>query len=105
MLNPFTQCNRLTLLLLGLLEHLLDDLLLLDQEGTDNAVLNAAGASRSTVGALDGLLGAGNLGVLAGAEGWDTLELGTAVLGTVNNKPRHPSRSDLHRTWGQYPSS
>jgi hypothetical protein len=84
--------------LLGLLEDLLDDLLLLDQESTDNAVLNAAGASRSTVGALDGLLGAGDLGVLAGAEGWDTLELGTAVLRTVNNEPMFPSRSNLHRT-------
>ena len=69
MLNPFTQCNRLTLLLLGLLEDLLDDLLLLDQESTDDTVLDAAGASRSTVGALDGLLGLGDLGVLAGAEG------------------------------------
>jgi hypothetical protein len=105
MLNPFTQCNRLTLLLLGLLEDLLDDLLLLDQESTDDAVLDAAGASRSTVGALDGLLGAGNLGVLAGAEGWDTLELGTAVLRTVNSRPVHASRSNLHRTWGQCPSS
>ena len=80
MLNPIIlQRNRLTLLLLGLLEHLLDDLLLLDQESTDNAVLNAVGASRSAVSALDGLLGAGNLGVLAGAEGGDTLELGTTV--------------------------
>ena len=88
MLNPFThQCNRLTLLLLGLLEHLLDDLLLLDQESTDDAVLDAAGASRSTVGALDGLLGAGNLGVLAGTEGGNTLELGTAVLQFVNSRP------------------
>lgn len=91
--------------MLGLLEDLLDDLLLLDQESTDDAVLDAAGASRSTVGALDGLLGAGDLGVLAGAEGWDTLELGTAVLQTVNNKALYPSESDLHRTWGQYPSS
>ena len=71
--------------MLGLLEHLLDNLLLLNQESTDNAVLDAVGASRSTVGALDGLLGAGNLGVLAGAEGGNTLELGTAVLGIVNS--------------------
>lgn len=88
MLNPLIlQRNRLTLLLLGLLEHLLDDLLLLDQESTDDAVLNAVGASRSAVGALDGLLGAGNLGVLAGAEGGNTLELGTAVLAIVNSRP------------------
>jgi hypothetical protein len=86
MLNPFThQCDRLTLLLLGLLEHLLDDLLLLDQEGADNAVLNAAGAPRSAVRTLDGLLGAGDLGVLARTKGRNTLELGTAVLPLVNN--------------------
>lgn len=91
--------------MLRLLEHLLDDLLLLDQESADNAVLDAASASRSTVGALDGLLGAGDLGVLAGTEGGDTLELGTTVLGTVNKKPIHASTSNLHRTWGQYPSS
>merc|ERR1712107_153279 len=80
MRNPFIlQRKCLTLLLLGLLEHLLDNLLLLNQESTDNAVLDAVGASRSTVGALNGLLGAGNLGVLAGAEGGNTLKLGTAV--------------------------
>ena len=66
--------------MLGLLEDLLDDLLLLDQESTDDAVLDAAGASRSTVGALDGLLGAGDGGVLAGAEGGNARKLGAAVL-------------------------
>ena len=80
MLNPFTQCNRLTLLLLGLLEDLLDDLLLLDQESTDDAVLDAAGASRSTVGALDGLLGAGDGGVLAGTEGRNLLDVHQRLL-------------------------
>ena len=96
---------RLTLLLLGLLEHLLDDLLLLDQESANNAVLNAAGASRSTVGALDSLLGAGDLGIFAGAESGNTLELGTAVLEAINNRPARGSTSDLHRTWEQCPSS
>ena len=86
MLNPFTQCNRLTLLLLGLLEDLLDDLLLLNEESTDDAVLDAVGASRTTVGALDGLLGAGDGGVLAGAEGGDTGELGAAVLEAVRRR-------------------
>ena len=60
-----------TLLLLGLLHDLLDDLLLLDQEGADDAVAHAVAAPRTTVGALDGLLGAGDLGVLAGAESGD----------------------------------
>ena len=61
---------RLFLLLAGLLvlQHLLDDLLLLDQEGPDDTVTDAVTASRSTVGALDGLLGLGDLGVLAGSE-------------------------------------
>ena len=54
-----------------LLEHLLDDLLLLDQEGTDDAVTNAVTASRATVCALNGLLGLGDLGVLARSEGGD----------------------------------
>jgi len=76
---------RLTLLLLGLLEHLLDNLLLLDQESADNTVLNAAGASRSTIGALDRLLGARDLGVFARAKSGNTLELGTTVLRAVNN--------------------
>ena len=81
MLNPRTlNRHRLTLLLLRLLEHLLDHLLLLDQESTDDTILDAVGTSRSAVRTLDGLLGAGNGGVFAGAEGRDTGELGTAVL-------------------------
>ena len=105
MLNPFTQCNRLTLLLLGLLEDLLDDLLLLNEESTDDAVLDAVGASRTTVGALDGLLGAGDGGVLAGAEGGDTGELGAAVLEAVRRSARGAGAWHLHRTWEQCPSS
>ena len=57
------------LLLLGLLHDLLDDLLLLDEEGADDTVADAVGAAGATVGTLDGLLGAGDLGVLAGTEG------------------------------------
>ena len=59
------------LLLLGLLHDLLDDLLLLDKEGADDTVADAVGAAGATVGTLDGLLGAGDLGVLAGTEGGD----------------------------------
>lgn len=66
-------CNPLALagLLLRLLENLLDDLLLLNQESTDNAVLDAASAAGTTVGTADVLLGARDLGVLAGTEGGD----------------------------------
>lgn len=68
-----SQSTRLALasLLLRLLENLLDDLLLLDQESTDDAVLDAASAAGSTVGTADVLLGAGNLRVLPGTEGGD----------------------------------
>lgn len=62
---------HLSPLLLGLLEDLLDNLLLLDQESTDNTVLDAVGATRTTVGALDGLLWARDVGIFAWAEGWD----------------------------------
>jgi hypothetical protein len=71
---------------LGLLEDLLDNLLLLDQESADDTVLDAVGASRSTVRTLDGLLGAGDGGIFAGSEGRDTGELGTAVLEIVRKK-------------------
>ena len=60
--------------LLRLLENLLDDLLLLNQEGTDDAVLDAASAAGTTVGTADVLLGAGDLSILAGAEGGDLLQ-------------------------------
>lgn len=55
--------------LLRLLENLLDNLLLLNQESTDNAVLDTSGAAGTTVGTADVLLGAGDLGVFTGTEG------------------------------------
>ena len=58
-------------LLLRLLHDLLDNLLLLNQEGAGDTVLDAVGAARATVGTLDGLLGAGDLSVFTWAEGWD----------------------------------
>lgn len=68
-----TQSYHLALasLLLRLLENLLDNLLLLDQESTDNPVLDTVGAARATIGTADVLLGARDLGVLAGAQGGD----------------------------------
>jgi hypothetical protein len=60
-------------LLLRLFEHLLHNLLLLDQECAYDAVLDAVGAPRATVGTLNGLLWAGDLCVLARSEGGDLL--------------------------------
>lgn len=70
-------------LLLRLLEDLLDDLLLLNQEGADNAVLDAASAARATVGTADVLLGAGDLGILAGAEGGDLCNRNCQPLNSI----------------------
>jgi hypothetical protein len=61
----------LLLALLLLLQHLLDDLLLLNEESSDDAVADTVATSRTTVGTLDGLLGLGDLRVLAGSESGD----------------------------------
>lgn len=47
----------LSLLLLCLLEHLLYDLLLLNQKCSNHSVLHTTRTSRSSVGSLDGFLG------------------------------------------------
>lgn len=71
------KADNLTCLLLGLLglalllEDLLDDLLLLNEESTNDTVADAVAAAGTTVGTLDSLLGLGELSVLAGAEGRD----------------------------------
>lgn len=49
--------------------YFLDNLLLLNQESTDNALANAVGAARASVGTADGLGGLRDLSELAGAEG------------------------------------
>jgi len=71
--------TRLTPLLLGLLEHLLHDLLLLDQESASHTVLNAVRASRAAVRTLDGLLRPADGGVLARAEGGNLCESGLSA--------------------------
>lgn len=80
-----------------LLEHLLDDLLLLDQEGADDAVTHAVAASRATVGALDGLLGVADLRVLAGAQGGD-LRRNNALDNWLVGIPRRQAER-RPRTW------
>lgn len=64
-------CLFLLLASLLLLHDLLDNLLLLDQESADDSVADTVTASGTAVGSLDGLLGLGDLGVLAGAESGD----------------------------------
>lgn len=50
---------------------LLHDLLLLDQERAHDTVFDTVRAAGTTIGALDGLLGLGDLRVLARAERGD----------------------------------
>lgn len=56
-------------LTLRLLQHLLDDLLLLDQEGPHDPVAHAVAAARAAVGAGHVLAGFGGGRVFVGAEG------------------------------------
>lgn len=64
-----------TLLLLLCLENRLDNLLFLNQEGTNDAVTNALGAARATIGASDGTSALGDTAVLLGAEVGDLVIL------------------------------
>jgi hypothetical protein len=75
--------RRLFLLLAGLLllENLLHDLLLLNEESTDDTVADTSTAAGTTVGTLNSLLGLGDGGVLARAEGGD---LDRLVSGTAS---------------------
>jgi len=61
------------LLLLLNLEDRLDDLLLLDQKGTDDAVANAVSAARSSVCAGDSTLVLGQTSILGGTKGRDLI--------------------------------
>lgn len=68
----------------SLLENLLDNLLLLNKESTDNLLLDAVGAERATVGTVDSLLGVGDSRVLLGSQGSKTGESNStfAALGS-----------------------
>jgi hypothetical protein len=67
------------LLLSGLLEHTLNDLLFLNEEGTDDSLLDTAGADVTTVGTLDGLVWLGNVGVFTWSQAGNTWKSNTAV--------------------------
>lgn len=67
------------LLLSGLLEHTLDDLLFLDEEGTDDSFLDTTGADVTTVGTLNSLVWLGNVGVLTWSQASNTWKSNAAV--------------------------
>jgi len=71
---------------LALLEHLLDNLLLLNQESTGDAVTDAVATSRTTVCALDSLLGARETCVLARPLGGDLLNVACQRLAVSINR-------------------
>lgn len=77
-------------LLLAFLEHLLHNLLLLNEEGTRHAVLDAVGASRATVRTLDSLLRLGDGGILARAEGRNAAEGSISFVHNINWDRTHP---------------
>lgn len=70
-------------LLLLLLQHSLDNLLLLNQERSDNSLLDTVGASRATVSSLDGLAGLGDVGVLSWSQRGNTGQ-GNATVATLD---------------------
>ena len=53
------------------LTNLLDNLLFLDQEGTNDTILDAVTAAGTTIRSRDGLCWLGDLGVFSWAESWD----------------------------------
>ena len=69
----------LLFLFLLVLQHSLDDLLLLNQEGSDDSLLDTVGASGTTVSSLHGLVGLGHLGVLSWSQRRDTWQLAATV--------------------------
>lgn len=87
--------GSLLLLLLLVLQHSLDDLLLLNQERSDNSLLHAVGASGATVRSLHGLVGLGHLSVLSRSQRGNTgqsnatvtaLDLGSLFLDVLGHQ-------------------
>jgi hypothetical protein len=75
----FLRCFLGRLLGLLLLQDSLDDLLFLNQKGSDNSLLDTVGTSRPTVSSRHGLVGLGDLSVLSGSQSGDTSQGVTTV--------------------------
>lgn len=61
------------------LQNLFHDLLFLNQKGADDAAAHAAGTARATIGTGNALATLGELAVLTGTQGRNTVQLDTAV--------------------------
>lgn len=83
----FSSLSGLGLGLFGsllLLDNLLDNLLFLNKESTDDLLLDTVTASSATVSTVNGLLGLGGSGVLTGTESGNTGE-GDATFTTLGS--------------------
>lgn len=61
------------------LQHSLDNLLLLNQKCSHNSFLDTVSTDRATIRPLDSLLGSGNGGIFSGSQGRDTRQSSTAL--------------------------
>lgn len=69
-----------SLLLLGsILEHTLNNLLLLDQESSNNSVLDTVGTERATICTLNSLSRLGDISEFSGSQSRNTSKIKTAL--------------------------
>ncbi|KNE00956.2 hypothetical protein QG37_01827 [Candidozyma auris] len=93
-------CLFLGSLLSSILQHSLDDLSLLNQESSDNSLLDTVGASRTTVSSSDSLLGLGDSSVSSWSQGGDTSQRDTTVTTLWSGSSLLQVSSDQLTTWG-----
>lgn len=87
-----------------LLQHSLDNLLLLNQESSNNSLLHTVGTSGTTVSSRHSLVGLGDLGVFSGSQSGDTgqgvtavttLRSGSSLLDMLSNQLTTRGLNDL----------
>ena len=83
-----------------LLDDLLDDLLLFDQESSDDSLLDGVGAEDTTVGSRDGLVGLGDGSVLSWSHGRNTLQRHTGVTTLWSGSQLLGVLGTQDTTWG-----